>query len=164
MMHARKLRLTGVITLGVAVCSLLFVAAPALAAAPEAPETKAPSAVTGTTATFKGKLKPVGVTIEKVAYHFAYSPGVGAGCTESGLVAPAEPFPEAEDNKEVSVPVTGLEGNTAYSVCLIAANPAEPAEATQGNTEVFTTLAIKAVRSKASRVRSRRLRRAWKRR
>jgi hypothetical protein len=122
--------------LGVVMVGSLFGAVPALAAAPEAPVTEAPSPLAGTTATLKGGLVP-GASTEKVAYHFAYS--AGAECTESGLTAPGEPFPEAEDNKKVSEPVTGLEGSTQYTVCLIAANPAEPAESTQGNTVKFET-------------------------
>jgi hypothetical protein len=126
---------------------LAFSAAPALAAFPEAPVTEAPTAnTTGTTATLNGELKP-GVATEKVMYHFAYSAGATAACTESGLTAPVvEPFPEAEDNEKVSEPVTGLEGSTEYTVCLIAANPAEPAESTQSLTSVkFKTPTAKPV-------------------
>ena len=117
--------------------------APALAVTPEAPVTEAPTPFAGTTVTLKGELNP-GLSTEKVTYHFAYSAGPGAACTESGLTAPVEPFPEAEGNhKRVSAPVTGLEGSTEYTVCLIVANPAEPAESTQGTSETFTTLAEK---------------------
>jgi hypothetical protein len=137
-MRAHGLLSTGLVTLGVLAGGFMLAATPALAAAPEAPVTEAPTAnTTGTTATLKGELIPRVVT-EKVTYHFAYS--AGAECTESGLTAPGEPFPEAEDNHEkVSTPVTGLEGSTEYTVCLIAANPAEPAESTQGNSVKFKT-------------------------
>jgi hypothetical protein len=123
---------------------LAFSAAPALAAAPEAPVTEAPSPIAGTTATFNGELIP-GTSTEKVTYHFAYSAGSAAACTESGVTAPGEPFPEAEDNEKVAEPVTGLEGSTEYTVCLIAANPAQPAESTQGSPVKFKTLASKPV-------------------
>jgi len=101
-----------------------------------------PVAVGGTTATFKGELNHGGVK-EKVAYHFAYSEGAGAGCSESGHTAPAAgPFTQTEEaKKKVSVAVTGLEGSTAYTVCLVAANPAEETEATVGNAVTFTTTA-----------------------
>lgn len=116
----------------------------AWAAAPEAPLTEAPGSVTGTTATFNGELNP-GSSSEAVFYRFVYSAGVGAECAASGVTAPGEPpFPEAEGNHtKVSLPVTGLEGSTTYSVCLIAINAGE--EATQGTQEVFTTPAAKPV-------------------
>jgi hypothetical protein len=129
------------------VCAVLavlaFSAAPALAAFPEVPKTEAPLPIAGTTATLKGELNP-GLSVEKVTYHFAYSAGPGATCTENGLTAPVEPFPEAAGNHEkVTATVTGLEGSTEYAVCLIAANPAEPAESTQGTSVSFKTLAEK---------------------
>ncbi len=120
---------------------LVFSAAPALAAAPEAPVTEAPAAIAGTTATFKGELVP-GATSEKVTYYFAYSAGLGAACTESGMRAPGEPFPEAEDNEKVSVPVSGLEGSTTYAVCLLASNPEGE---TTGSQQTFKTLASRPV-------------------
>ena len=105
--------------------------------------TEAPSPLAGTTATLKGELNP-GVATEKVTYHFAYSPAPATTCTESGLTAPAGPFPEAAGNhKTVTQAVSGLEGSTEYTVCLIAASPAEPAESTQGTSKTFTTLAEK---------------------
>jgi hypothetical protein len=133
--------MTGLVGLSALVGALAFSAAPTLAAFPEeAPVTETPSPIAGTTATFKGELNP-GVATEKVTYHFAYSAGAGATCTESGLTAPVELFPEAAGNhKKVTQAVTGLEGSTEYTVCLIAANPAEPAESTQGTSEVFKTL------------------------
>jgi hypothetical protein len=111
-------------------------------AAPEKPVTEAPGSVTGTTATFNGELNP-GAGVETLAYRFAYSAGVGAECAESGVSAPKEaPFPEASGNhRKVSLAVTGLEGSTTYSVCLVAANALE--EATQGSQQVFTTPAAK---------------------
>jgi hypothetical protein len=128
--------LVGVLGLGVA---------SALAVAPEEPHTEKPEPVGGTTATLKGELNP-GAGTGKVRYHFAFSAGAGAGCTESGHTAPAEPFPEAEGNhKKVSAAVTGLEGSTEYTVCLVAVNPAEELEVTQGTSVSFTTTAAKPV-------------------
>jgi hypothetical protein len=127
-------------TLGVLAGGLLLASAPALAAAPEAPLTEAPSALTGTTATFNGELNP-GASTENVKYHFAYSPG--AGCTESGLVAPESPAEAEGGHTKVSEPVTNLEGSADYTVCLIAANPAEEAESTQGTSVKFKTAAVK---------------------
>jgi hypothetical protein len=134
-----RLKLSMVLAAVAAVMALA--ASTALAAAPEAPVTEAPAAVTGTTETLMGELNP-GVSNEKVTYHFAYSVGAGAVCTESGLTAPAEPFPEAAGNHtKVTAAVTGLEGSSEYAVCLVAANPAEPAESMVGSSEAFTTAA-----------------------
>ena len=126
------------------VLAALAPATPALAATLEEPLTETPTPIAGTTATFHGELNK-GSSSAKVAYRFAYSAGAGAACTESGLTAPREPpFPEAEGNhKEVSQAVTKLEGSTEYGVCLIAANPADSEEATQGNTVTFKTPAVK---------------------
>lgn len=124
-------------TICVCVCAGAVVS-PALAAAPEAPTTEAPSAIAATSATLKGELNP-GAASENVSYHFAYSPG--AECGESGLTAPHEPpFPQAEGNhKKISLTVSGLVGSTEYSACLVAANPIEEAESTVGSTVKFTT-------------------------
>jgi hypothetical protein len=136
----RRLLLVMLGTVGV----FVLTSAPAFAAPPEEPVTETPSPLGGTTATFKGELNP-GAASAAVRYHFAYTLGAG-GCSESGHVAPAEPFPEASGNhKKVSVPITGLEGSSEYSVCLVAANPAEEAEVTQGTTVEFTTAPAKPV-------------------
>jgi hypothetical protein len=142
--HAHGLRMMVLVSLGV-LAGMLAVSAPALAAAPEAPTTEAPLPIAGTTATFKGELNP-GSKTEEVVYHFDYSEGSGAPCTESGMTAPAEPFPKAAGNhKKVTQAVTGLEGSSEYTVCLFAANPAEPTEATQGTSVTFKTPAAKPV-------------------
>ena len=126
------------------VAVFVFTVAPAFAAPPEEPVTETPSPLTGTTATFRGELNP-GAASAAARYHFAYTLG-GGNCSESGHLAPAEPFPEASGNhKKVSVPVTGLEGSSEYSVCLVAANPAEEAEVTQAAAVKFTTAPAKPV-------------------
>lgn len=142
-MRAHGLLTTGLVTLGVLAGGLMLAATPALAAAPEAPVTEAPTAnTTGTTATLNGELNP-GLVTEKVTYHFAYSAGSTAACAESGLTAPGEPFPEAEGNhKKVSTPVTGLEGSATYAVCLVASNPEGE---TTGTPQTFKTPASKPV-------------------
>jgi hypothetical protein len=135
--------LRGTAALAVLLGVSLLSSAPALAAAPETPVTEAPTAnTTGTTATFNGELSHGTLLPEKVTYYFAYSAGVGATCTESGMRAPGEPFPEAEDNEKVSAPVTGLEGSTAYAVCLIAGNPEGE---TTGTPQTFKTPTTKPV-------------------
>jgi NHL repeat len=120
----------------VGLATLAFTATPALAEAPEKPVTEAPNPLAATTATFNGELNP-GLATENVQYYFAYK--AGNGC-RNGSTAPVESFPEAAGNhKKVTEAVTGLEGSTEYTVCLIAANPAEPAESTQGTSKTFTT-------------------------
>jgi hypothetical protein len=137
---AYSLRMLMLVTLGVLV-GMLALSASALAAAPEEPKTEAPNPIAGTTATFKGELNP-GASVEKVAYHFDYTAGAASACTESGLTAPAEPFPEKEGNHvKVTQTVTGLEGSTEYAVCLIATSIGAEPESTTGSTEVFKTLA-----------------------
>jgi hypothetical protein len=127
----RSLTLTPLLVL----VALAVSAAPALAAAPEAPVTEAVSVFTGTTATLKGRLNQISTA--NVRYHFAYSPG--PACTESGLTAPVEsPLPEAGGHDAVSVPVTGFAGSAEYTVCLIAVN-LEETESTEGSSVTFTT-------------------------
>jgi hypothetical protein len=125
----------GLAVVGVLACGLGFVSVPALAAAPEEPVTMGATSVTGTSAVFNGELNP-GVGSELVKYRFAYSAG---GECASGFVVPGEPFPEAEGNNvEVSAPVSGLQPNAEYSVCLIATNALE--ETAQGTMVSFLTL------------------------
>jgi hypothetical protein len=135
------------IAAGLAACcvsaGLVLSSAPALAAAPEAPETLTPASITGTSATFKGVLNPL--ASETVSYRFAYTAKTepATECTWSGLTVPAEPFPEATGvYTEVSESVVKLEGSTEYIACLIAGN----AEGTtQGNQVTFATLPEKPV-------------------
>jgi hypothetical protein len=137
----------GATALGLFAATMALASAPAFAAAPEEPHTEAPSPIAGTTATFKGELNP-GTNEEAVKYHFAYSPGLGAACTESGATAPVEPALYLETSgkhKKVTTAVTGLEGSTEYTVCLVAAVPTEEAEFTVGTSKTFTTLASKPV-------------------
>lgn len=124
-------------------CAVLagaLASAPAQAAeAPEAPVTEAPSAVSAGGATLHGTLNP-GAGSEKLRYYFRYS--TTATCTEGGFAPPEFPLPEAEGNhKQVSIPLSGLEGNTEYTVCLVAEGLGEEAEATVGTQIAFTTSA-----------------------
>src|ERR1700722_5486300 len=138
-----KLIAIPLVTLGAVLAVLALSVSPALAT--EAPITEPVESITGTTAVFAGELNPG--SSEEVAYHFAYSPG-GEECTASGLTAPGEPFPDASgEHEKVSVPVTGLEGSTEYTVCLMAADFFEQIfeEATRGTEVTFTTLATKPV-------------------
>jgi hypothetical protein len=117
---------------------LAFSATPALAAAPETPEALKPNPIGATSATFRGVINPLTGT-GRVSYRFEYTEG---GVCAGAATAPAlAPFPQIEGNhEEVAVPVTGLEASTSYSVCLVAANPAEEAELTESPSVVFMTL------------------------
>jgi hypothetical protein len=119
------------VALATSVTWACWAAPQSLAAPAEQPVTEPASMITGTTATFNGELNP-GVGEAKVIYTFFYNAGAGVNCNGPGsLLAPPEPLPEAEGNhKKVSVPVTGLEGSSEYTVCLWAFNRnAEPPEA-----------------------------------
>jgi phosphodiesterase/alkaline phosphatase D-like protein len=134
--RCRSLIIMSLLALGGLGC-LAFTAAPAFAEAPETPHTEAPAAVTGTTATLKGEPNP-GAEAE-VGYHFAYS--TTAACTE-GAITTLEPEVKRKAATKVASPVTGLEGSTTYTVCLVATNPEGE---TIGSQETFTTLGEKPV-------------------
>jgi hypothetical protein len=83
---------------------------------PEVPSTLAASDTTGTTAMLHGKLNP-GASA-KTGYYFAYN--TGSQCT-GGNTTPVSGEVEGQ-NIEESALVTELEGDTQYSVCLVATN------------------------------------------
>jgi hypothetical protein len=110
-------------TLGLLLGALLLSCAPALAAAPEAPETETPSEVRATTAVFHGVLNP-NKEGEGGTYEFVYR----ASKTEcqGGSAAPEPPgMSLGLQHEEVSQEVAGLEPHTEYTVCLLARNGAE---------------------------------------
>jgi hypothetical protein len=95
--------------------------------APEAPETKAATLVTAKTATFNGVLNPKAEAT--AGYYFSYN----ANGTCEGFTTPQPPVAEAKVKAlSVSTPVTGLEPNQKYTVCLVAFNAAG-AQSTVGN-------------------------------
>jgi hypothetical protein len=116
-MSARRLVLPVLVTtLGV----LVFASAPALAAAPEKPETIEPArSITATTATFEGVLNPKASVAVEAGWYFAYSTEpYGLACTDA-FTTVVEPE-EGVKAKPVSVEVTGLEPNKLYTFCLVA--------------------------------------------
>ncbi len=114
--------------------ALAFTAAPALAAAPEAPATLSPAqSVTATTATLEGTLNPGAKA--KAGWFFAYSTEIM--CAINPLTTPTEAEEEVQAKTEKAA-VTGLEPRKEYKFCLFATN--EAGEATQSANEVsFTT-------------------------
>ena len=118
--------------------ALVFAVAPALAAAPEAPETKPVSPIGATAATFNGVLNP-GANPQAGTYEFLYKKLVnGAGCEGESATSPGI-VTEFEVKRALSEPV-GLEPNTKYTVCLAMRNIVE--EMTVGNAVSFSTPAI----------------------
>ncbi len=117
----------------VCVCALTLalMAAPALAAPPEAPETGV-AQVTNTTAVLNGVLNPHASA--STGWYFRYAEG--SAC--SGNATPSHsPVPVAAEH--VSVQVTGLQPGTAYAFCLVAVN--ESNETTAGSAVSFVTSA-----------------------
>jgi hypothetical protein len=129
-------------TLPVLLCAvvglLAFSAAPALAAAPEAPEEVTVQApVHATEATFHGFLNPKASEPGKPGtYEFLYkkSPTVCTG----GSRAPSSPaISLGGPHEEVSETVTGLEAGATYTVCLLARNGTKV-----GENEALSTPAV----------------------
>jgi hypothetical protein len=111
-----------------------------LAAAPEAPVTEAASAITGTSATLKGELNPHSTAT--TGYEFAYN---SSGTCAEGLTT----LPGAEEKGtklKVSTLVSGLEGATEYTFCVVATHlEGEALETTSGPGLKFKTLPAKPV-------------------
>jgi hypothetical protein len=106
---------------------LAFSVAPALAVAPEAPEVRV-ELITASTASFYGVLNP---NAEGVAgtYEFFYKPSKTGAC-EGGSHTPASPGISfgAQHEELPAEPVSGLQANTEYAVCLLAeTSPTEKA-------------------------------------
>ncbi len=131
-MNARRLALTvSALVVGV----LVFACAPALAAAPEAPETGKASGVTATSANLEGILNPGGTA--KAGWYFFY--GTEISCLIGPAASPQEPEVQGQALAE-SVEVTGLEPSATYRFCMVATNQA--GESTPSANEAsFTTLA-----------------------
>jgi hypothetical protein len=123
----------------VTICSLLGLlsigGAPALAAAPEAPETTAPVEVSNSTAVLAGFMSPH--SRSTAGWYFNYKPGA-AGC-DGGSTTPLQPEEEFED-REVQAQVAGLQPGTQYTACLIARNA--EGETTPGAPVTFSTTAL----------------------
>lgn len=136
-MSIRKFTLTGLAcTLGV----LVFSTAPALAAAPETPETGKAEPIGAESATLHGVLNPLNAG-EPGSYQFAYAPAETGGC--AGAFAPESlAFASGKKEEKESVTVTKLEPNKEYAFCIIAYGLGGVSEATQGAAVPFKTLAV----------------------
>lgn len=115
-------------------------AAPALAAAPESPETAAATEVTNTTALLHATINPKAQAA--VAWFFRYREG--SECTGAGGSAtrpePEEGVSEVEAAQPVKATLVGLKPGTLYTFCPAVRNEAE--EVTEGKPESFTTTAV----------------------
>ena len=120
-----------VVALGV----LAFAAAPAFAGALEAPITKPPTLVTGTSAVLNGELNP-GAS-GTVGYYFAYD--AGTSCEGAGGLQTLPGGPVTGEGLAVSETVGSLEGSTEYAFCVVATSLGETL---QGVSRTFVTAAI----------------------
>jgi hypothetical protein len=139
-MRAPRLMRTALATLGVLAGGLMFAGAPALAAPPEEPVTKAATAITGTTATLNGELNPA--ISATTGYDFTYN--TNGECTAGTTTTQGA---EATGTKiEVSTPLTGLIPSTEYTFCVLATHlVGEVTESTPGLPLKFNTLGLKPV-------------------
>jgi hypothetical protein len=125
-------------TLGLLAAGLAF-PAPVFAAAPETPETKEATAITGTTATLHGVLNPAKGG-EAGEYDFTYKRSA-TECAPEGRIAPEPPAAALGAEKEaVAVELTGLEPSKQYTFCVVAAHTGE---SSMGAPVTFKTLALK---------------------
>ena len=102
-------------------------------AKPNAPETRSATSITSEAATLEGTLRAESV---RTSWYFEYA--AGASCTGTG----AKTTPELQDTMlgepdEVSAPVTALQPDTEYTICLVAKNSSG---STTGPEVTFKTL------------------------
>ena len=121
--------------LALSAAALLCWSAPALAAPPEAPETKAASGVTATTATLHGVLNPEAPG-EAGTYEFLYRQSSSASECEGEFVTPTTGALGGEA-EAAHAEVTGLQPSTHYTFCVLARN--EAGETALGSPETLTT-------------------------
>jgi hypothetical protein len=88
---------------------------------PPAPKTEAVTAITATTATFHGKLKPLN---EKVVteYEFDYNAGEEPACTGEQHTEPVSAGTGKATEATATTAVTALEPSQKYTVCLVSKN------------------------------------------
>ncbi len=104
-----------------AVLAVLYISvAPALAATPETPEATEVKEITPTTATLNGVLNPHALGAPG-SFQFSYAPSETLECA-NGSLAPVPPSLAVggAEKEAVSTPVTELQPNRKYAVCLTA--------------------------------------------
>jgi hypothetical protein len=98
--------------------ALVLSVAPALAAAPEAPEVSIEHPVHSTRATFLGVLNPHTAAGEVGSYKFLYKASTTKECAGGSTTTEGFSFGE-KDEPLPPEPVSGLTANTEYAVCLL---------------------------------------------
>jgi hypothetical protein len=131
--NARRSTVASLTALFVLLGSLVVTSAPALAAAPEEPETRPATGITNTSAVLEGVLNPKAIAV--VSRFFEYAQG--EACT-GGSVTPTRGPSRVIAEPEQAL-VSGLTPGTKYTFCLVVRNEAE--EATTGKPVSFTTTA-----------------------
>jgi len=141
--RARLLKLSLLTLPALLLASLAFTAAPALAAAPEAPVITGIEAGKPSEATFHGVVNPNVAPTEAGFYEFVYRATTEGTCKGAGeLKAPAAPamFAGISQGEEVGAEtVTGLKPDTEYAVCLLAYNDAKTESTPSAPASTFTT-------------------------
>ncbi len=95
-----------------------------------------PASITGTSARLAGRLNPL--SAGTAAYQFSYNTG---GSCQGGQTTTLAP-PVTGTDVAVSTLVSGLEGNTEYTFCLLASSSPEATETISGASSPFYTRAI----------------------
>lgn len=121
----------GLVSLCALIGTLLVASAPALAAAPEEPETGKAEAITNTAAILHGTINPASKAT--VSWFFEYKEG--SECT-GGHTTPVQGPAEVEA-EATQATVSALQPGTQYTFCLAAQD--EASEVTVGSPETFTT-------------------------
>jgi hypothetical protein len=134
-------RAHGSVILGVLAVGLASSPPSAFAAAPETPETKEATPITGTTATLHGALNPK-KTGEAGEYDFTYKQSA-TECAPEGTLAPEPPATAlGAENEAVSLELTGLEPSKPYTFCVVAIHAGA---SSTGTPVTFKTRALKPV-------------------
>lgn len=141
-MSARRLTLRGMVIASALTGSLALFSASAIAAAPEAPETKPATVVGGFTATLNGVLNPK--VAAPAGWHFVYSPEGQCAGGPNAVTTPTEPETEGSSIGEPeSLEVGGLVPNHQYTFCFVSTHVEDGVnEATLGGPLTFKTLGV----------------------
>src|ERR1039457_4312206 len=113
--------------------ALVFAGAPALAAAPEAPEMRLTFPVTAEGATVHGALNPGGPG-EAGTYEFLYKASTTNACEGEGKAPVPQGMSVGAEGERVVESLTGLKPGTEYAVCLRLENATGEATASAPTT------------------------------
>jgi hypothetical protein len=106
------------------------------------PHTDAVTEIGATTATFNGELTPLNLTVS-TEYFFYYNLGEESVCTQESATEPIESAGMGSGLKVLPpTPVSGLQPNHTYTVCLVSKNTFGEEVDTASPPKYFKTLAI----------------------